>query len=142
MLSLRYPSALKRRLKATFRWQLRDALPDLIAPLMAVTHLIQHQPQADSYTLPAYPGPQTRHPSSYYPVPPMALWASYGTSPEEYLVTGQEDIEQMRAILTAAGHTLSLSQRVLEFGCAAGRLLLWLDDVAREGGGWGVCFER
>src|ERR1700751_3681822 len=57
------------------------------------------------------------------PVPPEELWAGYGSDAQTYVRSGKNDIAEMVRILEASGFTLMNTTRVLEFGCAAGRML-------------------
>jgi SAM-dependent methyltransferase len=80
------------------------------------------------------------------PVPPRSLWKGYGTSADEYLASGVRDIDRMTAVLQDAGVGLDNLGRVLDFGCAAGRMLrafpnadareLWGVDVSAEHVSW------
>jgi SAM-dependent methyltransferase len=56
-------------------------------------------------------------------VPPIHLWEGYGSTREEYLASGREDVGTMLGLLEAAGVELSTLLRVLDLGCAAGRML-------------------
>jgi SAM-dependent methyltransferase len=79
--------------------------------------------------------PQGRGPG--LPVPPVAFWDGYGFTEEQYLEAGREHTEAMLAILRAAGADPASLDRVLEFGCAGGRMLRWFPAV--EGTErWGV----
>jgi SAM-dependent methyltransferase len=73
-----------------------------------------------------------------FPVPPRELWEGYGGSPEEYLEGGREHMTRMLEILAEAGASPGTLTRVLEVGCAAGRMLRF---YPRSGDGseiWGV----
>lgn len=72
------------------------------------------------------------------PTPPENLWLGYGRTIEEWLESGQRHVERMRGILAEAGYTFPRGSRVLELGCAAGRMLRFLEDVAQHGEVWGT----
>jgi len=72
------------------------------------------------------------------PTPPEHLWLGYGRTIEEWLESGQRHVEKMRSILADAGHSFAPGSRVLELGCAAGRMLRFLEDVAERGEVWGT----
>ncbi len=72
------------------------------------------------------------------PVPPQDLWAHYCTSAASFLQTGKEDVETMKALLAESGAPLEKSGRVLELGCAGGRLIRWLAPLAPENELWGA----
>jgi ubiquinone/menaquinone biosynthesis C-methylase UbiE len=63
---------------------------------------------------------------------------NYGVSAEDYLESGRCDVAKMREILHQAGFPIERTERVLEFGCAAGRMIRWLDDIAPSREIWGV----
>ena len=68
-------------------------------------------------------------------VPPPELWENYAADAAAYLADGRQDIETMLRILDE--HHVSPLDRVLDFGCSAGRLLRHLPRRG-EGEYWGV----
>jgi SAM-dependent methyltransferase len=70
------------------------------------------------------------------PMPPDSLWEGYGPTQTAYIKTGQRDVARMRTILSASGITLSPGSRLLDFGCAAGRMLRCFSGQPLEA--WGV----
>jgi SAM-dependent methyltransferase len=69
----------------------------------------------------------------HLPVPPRSLWEGYGETANKYLESGRADIETMLGILRASGADPTTFGRVLDFGCAAGRMLRWFPrDSAPE----------
>jgi len=72
------------------------------------------------------------------PVPPRELWEGYGRTPEEYLALGQEHVDKMVSILGAAGKAPATFRRVLDFGCAAGRMLRFLPEYMVHAELWGI----
>jgi hypothetical protein len=138
MLGKLIPQRLKTRMKAELHWQGVDILPELMPELMQFAHFIPHQPRANSYTLPAYPTATEFHPTSSLPVPPSSLWANYGTSVADYLESGEDDVKRMRQILTQSGPSIETAERILELGCAAGRMIRWLVDLDPVCEIWGV----
>ena len=72
------------------------------------------------------------------PVPPEKLWYGYGKTADEWLDSGKEHVGNMRRILEDSGHSLEEGSRVLEFGCAAGRMLRCFADMAEQGEVWGT----
>ena len=67
------------------------------------------------------------------PTPPENLWLGYGRTIEEWLESGKRHVTKMRNILAEGGQTLPAGSRVLELGCAGGRMLRFMEDVARQG---------
>ncbi len=126
-----------QRVKRGLHWLLQKMLVAASAHVMQIANFYPHQPGDDSFTLPAYPVVGMAQPTSP-PVPPSSLWVNYGTSDQEYLESGREDIAKMRQILEQADSRIETAERILEFGCAAGRLIRWLDDLATSREIWGV----
>ena len=81
--------------------------------------------------------PESARPDEY-PVPPRELWERYGTEPREYLETGERHTADMLKILGTAGFSLEKSERILDFGCSAGRMIRWLIPFAKEREIWGL----
>jgi ubiquinone/menaquinone biosynthesis C-methylase UbiE len=72
------------------------------------------------------------------PYPPERLWLAYGPTIEDYLSSGRGHVDRMRSILAESGFSFEQGCRVMEFGCAAGRMLRWLSDVAGRCEIWGT----
>jgi ubiquinone/menaquinone biosynthesis C-methylase UbiE len=72
------------------------------------------------------------------PVPPPEARAGYGPGPEQFLASGKVHVQKMRAIVAAVGFALESSGRILEFGCAGGRMLRWLHDLTATCEVWGA----
>lgn len=70
------------------------------------------------------------------PAPPNTYWEGYGPDLEGYLRSGQEHTARMVQLIEAAGADPAAFGRVLDFGCAAGRMLRWYPDIDR-GERWG-----
>ena len=71
------------------------------------------------------------------PTPPVELM-EYGEAPETHLASGREDVEAMEAALARCGFEWDSARRVLEFGCANGRMLRHLAPYADPLELWGV----
>jgi SAM-dependent methyltransferase len=56
-------------------------------------------------------------------VPPPELWEGYAEAPADYLEYGRLDVQKMLAILEKAGENAHTLSKVLDLGCAAGRML-------------------
>ena len=72
------------------------------------------------------------------PVPPHELWVDYAQTVEAFLQGGREHVAEMRRICAAAQKPLESTERILELGCAAGRMLRWLHDLASTREIWGA----
>jgi SAM-dependent methyltransferase len=57
------------------------------------------------------------------PIPPRQFWEGYGNNEDEYLASGREHTDAMLAVLLEANIDPEVFRRVLDFGCAAGRML-------------------
>jgi SAM-dependent methyltransferase len=68
------------------------------------------------------------------PIPPEHLWRGY----DEYLSSGKRHVGKMLDILKEAGFSLNMGSRILDFGCAAGRMIRWLKDTAAVSEVWGT----
>lgn len=71
------------------------------------------------------------------PVPPLELREGWWGSDEEYLEPGRRDMATMLQILDGVGASLPNVRRVLDFGCAAGRMLRFFPE-ADQRECWGV----
>lgn len=71
-------------------------------------------------------------------VPPIELWEGYGKTPTQYLASGRHDIARMLEILGGAGFSLDRAERIIDFGCSAGRMIRWLTPHAAGREIWGV----
>jgi len=72
------------------------------------------------------------------PYPPERLWLGYGRTIEQWLESGRRHAAKMRELLAASGYEFHAGDRVLELGCAAGRMLRCLDDVTDRCEVWGT----
>ena len=70
------------------------------------------------------------------PVPPTELWRRWGLTVESYLDGGRRDVETMLETVAATSAVDDSIERILDFGCAEGRMLRHLHDAQREL--WGV----
>lgn len=71
-----------------------------------------------------------RIPGSDLPMPPNTYWEGYGPTEAAYMESGREHTERMLEILESAGADPIAFGRVLDFGCAAGRMLRWYPSAA------------
>ena len=74
--------------------------------------------------------PEPRAPGGSLPVPPDTYWEGYGLKADEYLESGRAHTASMLRILETEGIDPAPLQRVLDFGCAAGRMLRWFPASA------------
>jgi ubiquinone/menaquinone biosynthesis C-methylase UbiE len=98
-----------------------------------------YKPDQQSYIILRNPSTQNleRAGDSQLPVPSpdISLWNStFG----DYLTSGKSNVATMKRILESSGFGIKEGNRVLDFGCAAGRMIRWLDDAAKQCEIWGV----
>jgi ubiquinone/menaquinone biosynthesis C-methylase UbiE len=82
--------------------------------------------------------PPYEHGKTGLPNPPERIWSGYGPTIDEYLSSGKQAVTKMREVLTASGYEFKAGDRVFEMGCAAGRMLRWLEDVSDKCEVWGT----
>ena len=66
------------------------------------------------------------------PIPPRHL------RPQGYLSSGRLHVGQMRAIVEASGFSFESAERILDFGCGAGRMIRHLRDLSGTCEIWGT----
>jgi len=71
-------------------------------------------------------------------VPPPALWMGYGGTPAEYLESGKRDVDAMARIIKKNEFDIASAKRILDFGCAAGRMIRHLPAIAPNVEFWGT----
>lgn len=72
------------------------------------------------------------------PVPPQNLWLGYGRNKSEYLNAGKKQTDIMLKILADSGFDFNDKKRILELGCAAGRMIRWLKPLSENCEIWGT----
>lgn len=78
------------------------------------------------------------HENADLPVTPKELWLGYGEDVETYLASGKRNVVELIRILGETGFSVTGVKRILEFGCAAGRLIRHFPEVAPNAELWGV----
>ena len=96
-----------------------------------------HKRSSYAYVIPKA-SPRREGDASDLSTPPESLWLGYGLTIDEWLASGKQHVDKMRSILADSGCTLPPGSRVLELGCAGGRMLRWMRDVAEQGEVWGT----
>ena len=72
------------------------------------------------------------------PMPPAELWAGYGHNQDEYVESGRIHFKGMQDVMAQLNVTFKLGSRILDFGCAAGRMIRCFKPVAEQHEIWGV----
>lgn len=70
-------------------------------------------------------------------VPPAEMWEGYGGSPEDHLLTGERDTAAMLAAIEEHVPGFQI-ERVLDFGCAAGRMIRAMPGLVENVEAWGT----
>ncbi|MEO8664086.1 MAG: class I SAM-dependent methyltransferase [Ignavibacteria bacterium] len=71
------------------------------------------------------------------PVPPKELRLGYGNTAEEYL-NGKIQIKRMLEILKKNKFEITSGNKILDFGCGAGRMIRWLKTFSKDCEIWGT----
>ncbi|HET7488974.1 MAG TPA: methyltransferase domain-containing protein [Acidimicrobiales bacterium] len=134
--------ALSDRLKTqTGRWVLdqgRRLVPRFGYTLQRQALYWPLNPADQSYTRPVTALSEGNVAFAGFPVPPPRLWADYCTTAESWVASGEADGRTMRDLVAAAGAPIGGCRRILEIGCATGRILRSLADVAAGAEVWGI----
>ena len=76
-------------------------------------------------------------------IPPRPFWIGYGNDfgdkgKEWYISKGKRDVDRMLEIAMTSGFSLTQGSRILEMGCAAGRMIRHLKSLSDSCEIWGV----
>jgi ubiquinone/menaquinone biosynthesis C-methylase UbiE len=71
-------------------------------------------------------------------IPPKPLWLGYGVTADEYLRFGEAHVNTMLSIAQSSNFSFRGGNRVLDFGCGAGRMIRWLDKLSEVCEIWGI----
>jgi ubiquinone/menaquinone biosynthesis C-methylase UbiE len=118
MLKKLIPSFLKRSFK--------DSVRGIV--LSEETRDLVYFPSSSSETSYAI-GPKPKQ-NGKFPIPPRNLQLNYGVDDESYLAGGAADVSTMYRLLGDSGFEVPRAKRVLELGCASGRMIRHMIDVA------------
>lgn len=80
--------------------------------------------------------------STGLPVPPVDLRVGYGPADDlegvVYMECGERNVAEMSQVLRDSGFEISTAKRILDFGCASGRMLSHVSGVAPQAQCWGT----
>ncbi|WP_169337658.1 class I SAM-dependent methyltransferase [Segetibacter koreensis] len=76
-------------------------------------------------------------PGGNIPVPPIEYWEGYAETEENYIECGKKDIGTILNILSNANESAETLTKVLDLGCAAGRMLRHYPQVPGKSELWG-----
>ncbi len=113
----------------------------LAEPNLPARYRAYQEEQADFLIEPAVK--RDPSPAASLPVPPRNLWMAtgpggYGDTDQEFLEMGRKHAASSLAMLAEAGGKLGPGSRILDFGCATGRLTRWFADPEGSREVWGV----
>jgi SAM-dependent methyltransferase len=111
-----------------------EVAPQAAPALMQFAHYWAHDPGSSTYARPVTP---VAGGGGKLPVPPRDYWAYYCTTAESYLASGEEDVAVMRRLLANSGAPAEEAGRILELGCAGGRMIRHLTDLPPAVQVWG-----
>ena len=72
------------------------------------------------------------------PVPPQNLWYGFWENSKQYLASGRNHFKAMMNILDASGFLFREKNKILDFGCGAGRIIRCFKDLKYWSEIWGV----
>lgn len=137
--------ALRRRLGAVVRRSgladgvVRDAFSRRLADLPGVTgRFYPYRDGAPLYVTRPPAGSIEATAEAKLPVPPSTFWVGLEADEWEFRDTGAAHVAALRDVLARTGYDIEAATRVLDFGCAAGRMIRWLADLAADREIWGV----
>ncbi len=128
--------------KAALKWILRHPADALIASSRTMSSFsgkfYPYQAGQTSYILLKSSGNGPDYHETRLPIPPQDLWEGYGATITDFLNSGKVHVAKMHEIFSASDFLIRQGNRVLDLGCAAGRMIRWFDDLAGRCEVWGV----
>jgi len=94
--------------------------------------------EADCFVISQTPDMKHETRGSELPIPPEELWSGYGETAEGYLSSSREHVQAMLSILHSSNFTFIEGNRILDFGCAAGRMIRELNNLSSSCEIWGT----
>ena len=111
---------------------------DALAQALDTRLYYPSNPGAEAYHIPAKPPGVEHHEGYALPVPPAGLWVGYGQDAQSYVASGKRHVTDMIKALENSGFSVGGARRIMEFGCAAGRMIRHLPELAPKAELWGV----
>jgi len=97
-----------------------------------------HAAEQAEWIIAKTPRPAPIDPEDGLPVPPVELFAGYGTDAASYTEGGRIHARSLMSIVERHGFAFGAGRRILDFGCAAGRMTRCLAPYAGDCEIWGV----
>ena len=119
---------------------------NLVQVLGGPVSVLKYMPEAygfNSFAIPKEQDYENEGMDDGLSVPPRPFWLGYGNDfgdkgSEWYIAKGKRDVDRMLEIATTADFSLAPGSRILEMGCAAGRMIRHLKPHAESCEIWGV----
>jgi ubiquinone/menaquinone biosynthesis C-methylase UbiE len=99
---------------------------------------VQSRPGENAYCLKANELTAMLLEGERFPIPPKEFWVGYASDAQGYIGTGKCHVTEMVRLLEQSGFSIRSAKRILEFGCAAGRMIRHLPEIAPTAELWGV----
>jgi ubiquinone/menaquinone biosynthesis C-methylase UbiE len=99
---------------------------------------IPYQKESDSFLVLKAANSGDGRVNTDLPIPPEPLCLAYADSREHFLLSGEQLVISMKEILEKGGYFAKTGDRILDFGCGAGRLIRWLADIVDSCEVWGT----
>lgn len=145
---------MKNTVKRAFQWVLQlpaDALvlsskrlPDIVSRIIMENPSIcaKYDPYLEkqaSWIIPKTPNDSNMGSDSGFAIPPQELWGGvYDHNTALYLSAGRSHVETMRSITETSDFRFEDGDRILDFGCAGGRMIRWFNDLSDKCEIWGT----
>jgi ubiquinone/menaquinone biosynthesis C-methylase UbiE len=131
-----------RPLRCWIREKIQDVAREAPLPVAAVNYL-PYGHDGDTFVIPETQPSEHETCSCGLSIPPARLRLGYGTTTGEYLSSGERDVARMLELAEVSGLVLAERDRVLDFGCGAGRMIRHLSPLASTCEVWGtdICAE-
>ncbi|MBV8882464.1 MAG: methyltransferase domain-containing protein [Chroococcidiopsidaceae cyanobacterium CP_BM_RX_35] len=133
------PKSIKKLLKEKIMAEAANAFGDYVS-------VLKYKPEAygsDSFTVSKESKYNNEGVSDGLNIPPKSFWLGYGNDfgdkgKEWYITKGKENVDRMLEIVTASDFSLTQGNRILEMGCAAGRMVRHLKTFSESCEIWGL----
>lgn len=133
---------LDRLLPVKVRKYLATRIRDAVSPKLPHPTFFPFRGDERSYLIPTPDGKRTGETDAVdddpFPMPPQELLGGYAQPRATYIAHGRRDVEVMGQLTEEHGYPLSRAERILDFGCATGRMIRVLAPLASELEIWGT----
>lgn len=117
---------------------IRTYIQEYIDSHMQKYHFFSSHPGEREYCIVAKGPTLEQSEGRALPIPPAELWVGYAEDAESYIAGGKQHVTDMIKAIENGGFSITEARRVMEFGCAAGRMIRHLPELAPHAELWGV----